>query len=103
MTHPGCLGHLAAPTTPLPRAQGDFRGQVLLLEDAPGSSRDPGCEACVLPQSQVWQGVCQAEEEEAAKGTGLAGAGGTVAGMHVASSCLHGGRAWSQCDGEVDG
>lgn len=42
---------------------------MLPVEDAPSPSWGPGCEACVLPRGQVWQGLCQAEEEqEAAKG-----------------------------------
>lgn len=69
MTHPGCSGHLTAPTPSWLGAQGDFGGQMLPVEDAPSPSRSPGYEACVLPRGQVWQGLCQAEEEqEAAKG-----------------------------------
>ena len=70
-------------------------GQMLFLEDAPSPPQRQGYKARVLPQSQVWQGLCQAEEEEAAKGAGLAGPGGTVAGMGIASSCQHGARAAS--------
>lgn len=67
VTYPGCLGHLTAPTTPLLRAQGDFVGQMLLIEDAPSPSQEPGCQARVLPQSQVWQGLCQARERGGSK------------------------------------
>lgn len=73
VTHPGCMVHSTAPTTPLQRAQ------MLPMEDAPS----PAQGLCAAPEPGL------AKREEAVKGTGVATPAGTIAGVHTASSCLH--------------
>lgn len=69
LTHPGCVGQLAAATSPS-AGTASLAGSVQLLEDVLSPSQHPGDTAGVLPIPGLARAAPGREEEEAAKGTG---------------------------------
>lgn len=92
VTHPGCLGHFTAPTTPWLRAQGDLGDQMLLIEDAPSPAQGTRLVCCPGVKSDK---VSASRGRGRSKGHEVGWSAGTPAGMHVASPCLYEGSACS--------